>query len=413
MEEKKKKVYDLLIAGGIVIDPASSLKMKKDVAIKDGKISRMDDFISPDLATKTVDVSGLLVVPGLIDMHCHFYPKFPVATDGLYCVNPDAHFFQEGVTTAVDTGSCGTRDFIYFKERVLDVAKTRLLALINIADGGMVNQEREQDPVYFTPEIAAAMATSYPEQIIGIKTAHYWVGKPFDADHPPWASVDAALLAGELSGRRVMVDMQPTGEERTYQDLLLKKLRPGDIHTHMYAQQFPVLDENGKVNDFLWEAKQRGVLFDLGHGSGSFWFRNAVPSFEQGYWPDTLSTDLHFDNISGPVFGLTHVLSKYLSMGMDLMDVIKLATVAPAAVIGDESLGRIVEGGPADIAILRERTGDFGFPDCGGAKLKGTKRIECLMTLRNGEVVFDPDARIMPEWREAPEPYWKPPGLLK
>ena len=404
--------FDLLLAGGTIVDPEKKLKAKKDIAIRDGKIAAIEDFIPHETGEKVADVTGLLITPGLIDMHCHFYPTFPIAEDGLSCINPDACLFQEGVTTAVDTGTCGSRDFLYFKERILDTARARLLAFVNIADGGMVNISREQEPRFFAPEIAAGIARSYPDQVVGIKTAHYWVGKPFDKEHTAWASVDAALLAGELSGKRVMVDMQPTPPARTYQDLLLKKLRPGDIHTHMYAQQFPVIDENGKVYDYLWKAKEKGILFDLGHGSGSFWFRNAVPSFEQGYWPDTLGSDLYVNNIAGPVFGMTHILSKYLSMGMELMDVIRLATLSPANIIERPELGRLSVGLPADITVLEERTGNFAFPDSGGARMIGNKRVECAMTLREGEIVYDPNARTLPNWEEAGPAYWVPPGVL-
>ena len=404
--------YELLLKNGTVIDPASGLLGQKDIAVAEGKIAAIDDNIPAESALCLVNLQGLLVTPGLIDFHCHMFPYFPVEASSLYCINPDAHLFQNGVTAAVDTGTSGPRDFIHFKEQVLDKARARLFAFVNIADRGMLDFECENQPRHFVPEIAAAMVKSYPKQVIGIKTAHYWVGKPFDKEHPPWASVEAAIQAAEASHSRALIDFQPTLPERTYPDLLLNILRPGDIHAHMYAQQFPVLNEEGKVNDFLWQAKKRGILFDLGHGSGSFWFRNAIPSFKQGYLPDTLSTDLYMNNVAGPVFGLVHILSKYLSMGMELMEIIRRVTIGPADIIGCEEIGRLAVGKPADIAVLKELTGDFAFPDCGGARMRGNKRLECAMTLKDGKVVYDPDARTLPDWETAPEAYWVPPGII-
>ena len=405
--------FDLLLQGGTVLDPASGLHAKKDIAISDGKIAAIDNHIPAETAVRAADVSGLLVTPGLIDMHCHFHPNFPVEEDGLSCINADAHLFQSGVTTAVDTGSCGPRDFIYFKERVLDKSRVRLFAFVNIADGGMVNINRENDPRHFVPHIAAAIAKSYPGRVVGIKSAHYWVGKPFDKEHPPWASIDACIQAARESGTRALIDFQPTLPERTYHELLLEKLSPGDMHTHLYAQQFPIFDENGKVNDFLWQAKKRGILFDLGHGSGSFWFRNAIPALEQGYLPDTLSTDLYLNNVAGPVFSLCNIMSKYLSMGMELVEVIKRVTTAPANIIGDSGLGRLTVGGVADVAVLRQLTGEFGYADAGGARLRGTKRVECVLTVREGKVVYDLEALTLPDWENAPESYWIPPGVIE
>lgn len=209
-----------------------------------------------------------------------------------------------------------------------------------------------------------------------------------------------------------MVDFQPTLPERNYPELVLRKLRPGDIHTHMYAQQFPVLDSTGKVNSFLFEARKRGVKFDLGHGNCSFWFRNAVPAVQQGHMPHTLTTDLYWDNIAGPAIGLTNIMGKFLAMGMPFMEVLRRVTIAPGELLDHPEFGQMELGITADIAVLRLRKGHFGFADGGRARLNGTQRVECAMTLREGTVVYDPDARSMPEWETAPEAYWTPPGVL-
>lgn len=410
MDDKKR--FDLLLKGGKVAIPAAGSMEEMDLAVADGKIVAIDTNIPAAAADKTVDVKGCIVAPGLVDMHCHLFPRLPLeSSDCLHNVEADAHLFQQGVTTAVDAGTAGARDFISFKQRVIDKSKVRLFAFVNIADGGMVNQSNEQDLNNYHPAIAAAIAKSFSEAV-GIKTAHYWVGKPFDTAHPPWGAIDAALRAGEEAQKPIMVDFQPTLPERNYPDLVLKKLRPGDIHTHMYAQQFPVLDENGQVNEFLRQARKRGIRFDLGHGTCSFWFRNAVPSVQQGHAPDTISTDLYFDNIAGPVVGLTHVMSKFLAMGMPFMEVLRRVTVLPGEVLGHPEFGQIKPESPADIAVLSLKSGTFGFPDGGRARLAGDTRVECAMTLRQGKIVYDPDARSMPLWENAPKPYWVPPGVL-
>lgn len=164
------------------------------------------------------------------------------------------------------------------------------------------------------------------------------------------------------------------------------------------AQQFPLLDEKGKVQDFLREERQRGIRFDVGHGSGSFWFRQAVPCFEQDFWPDTLSTDLHHQNVTGPAMDLVYVMSKFLGHGHAPGEVLYRVTRAPALVIGRPELGTLRVGGCADLAVLRCREGTFGYLDCGGARLRGEGKLECVATVRAGEVIYDPEARSAPDW---------------
>jgi dihydroorotase len=275
----------------------------------------------------------------------------------------------------------------------------------------MVDKATEQDVDEMDPGIAAAVAEAYPEIIVGIKAAHYWTRQPWDAAHPPWASVERAVQAGDLCGRPVMVDFWPRPPERPYPDLILEKLRPGDIHTHVYARQFPVVDEDGKVYGHLWRARERGVIFDLGHGAGSFWFRNALPALRDGFPPDSISTDLHMGNINGPVVSMLTTMSKYLSMGMPLREVIERSTVTPAREIGHPELGTLSVGAEADVAVLKRMEGAFGFTDCGRAKMVGKEKLECLMTIRAGEIVYDATGLSMPAWEEAPEPYWEIPEL--
>ena len=403
--------YDLVLKGGQVIDPANQINQRMDVGIAGGKIAR----VAPDLpigeAAQSVDVSGLYVTPGILDIHTHVYPFRPTEKSYVECVNADAHLFSSGVTTTVDAGTAGWEHFLDFKEGTIDRAKVRILAFLNIAKRGMVNADSEQLLADLNPQLTASLAQAFPETIVGIKSAHYWTRDPWDSLHPAWASVDRAIEAAALCGLPIMVDFWPRPPQRSYQDLLLTHLRPGDIHTHVFAQQFPILSAEGKVNDFLFAAREKGVRFDLGHGAASFWFRNAVPAFRGGFPPDTISTDLHMSNINGPVLSMLNTMSKFLNIGMPLAEVIQRSTTLPAHLIGRPELGTLAAGSEADVAVFKKLEGNFGFADCGGARLVGSQKLECMLTLRAGQIVYDPGGISMPDWEHAPESYWQIPSL--
>jgi dihydroorotase len=405
------ETFDLLLKGGHVIDPANGLDEIMDVAIGDNKIVRVGKDIATGAAATVVDVSDHIVTPGILDIHTHVYPFLPTTAAYVGGMNADAHLLAGGITTTVDAGTAGWKHFTDFKVRYIDTAQVRILAFLNIADGGMVDASSEQVGSSMQPGVVAALAQAYPDVIVGIKTAHYWTRLPWDSEHTPWLSVDRALEAGELCGKPIMVDFWPRPPERSYQDLILKKLRPGDIHTHVFAQQFPIVNENGKVYDHLFEARERGVIFDLGHGAASFWFRNAVPALVGGFPPDSISTDLHMGNINGPVVSMLNTMSKYLSMGMPLQEVIMRSTVTPAQEIGRPELGTLSVGAEADVAVFKLLKGTFGFADCGRARIRGSEKLECAMTLRAGKILYDPTGLSMPEWEQAPEAYWRLPDL--
>ena len=394
-------VYDLLIKGGHLIDPKNRLDRAMDVAIAGDRVARVAPDIDPAGATRVVDASGLYVTPGLIDIHVHAYhTREP---EGLSVI-ADHHSFRSGVTTVVDTGTAGAGHFLHFKRTVIDLARTRILAYVNIVKSGM-RGDFEQDPEEMDPELAASIVLAYPEHCVGIKTAHYWTHQPFDEVHRPWTAVDRAIAAAEICGKPLMVDFWPR-PERTYPELL-DRMRPGDIHTHVFAQQFPVLDEDDKPQAFLFEARERGVVFDLGHGAGSFWFRLAVPAMQQGFGPDSISTDLHVGNVNGVVVDMVTTMSKLLNIGMSLEEVVYRSTVTPAEEIGRPELGTLSEGAEADLALLRLERGSFAFADCGHARMRGDRRLSCALTLRAGEVVYDPEGMTMPLWQDAPASYWK------
>jgi dihydroorotase len=405
------EAYDLLLRGGHVIDPANGRDGVMDVAVAGGRVARVAPHVAGE-AKRTVDVSGLYVTPGLIDIHVHVYPHWgDYGPKWQASVIPDAHSFRAGVTTFVDAGTSGADHFEDFKAKFVDPSRTRVLAFVNITHAGMGDDE--QDPAQFDARRAAEVVRAFPEVAVGIKTAHYWTRQPWDEVHVPWASVDRAVEAGELAGAPVMVDFWPRPPERPYADLILKHMRPGDIHTHVFAQQFEIVDGDRVVRDYMWQARERGVLFDLGHGGGSFWFRNAVPALRQGWSPDSISTDLHMGSVNAAVLNTLHTASKMLAMGMPLAEVVYRSTVTPARAIRRPELGTLSEGAEADVAVLRHLDGPFSYIDCGRARLDGRGKLECVMTLRAGQIVWDPTGRSMPLWEQAPEAYWRVPSLQR
>lgn len=390
-------MYELIIRNGLVYNSRSRSFEQKDVGIRGKMIAGLGQL--GEGGKTEIDASGCIVSPGLIDMHCHIYPRFPWALDSLPTIHPDVHLPACGVTTAVDAGTCGLEDFFSFKESVIERSSIRIFAFLNIAKGGMVHLLSEQEPGDFLVETVGNVAGNQ-ECIVGIKTAHYMADGNFDPAHAPWESVDAALKAAEIAGKPVMADVRPVEPERTFQGLL-ERLRPGDIHTHIYAKHFSVLDENGQVRDFVRDARERGIIFDLGHGEGSFVFEHACPAYEKGFYPDTISTDLYKDNVNGPAFGLLSVMNKYLAISMPLSEVLYRVTARPAEVIGHRELGVIEEGGPADIAVLRLEKGRCSFPDCDHRRIDGKERLACFMTIKGGKIIYNPEAAGLPLWSEA------------
>jgi dihydroorotase len=406
--------YDLLLKGGHVIDPANHIDEVRDVAVFQGKIAAVEKNIPADQAGKVVDVSNLYVTPGLIDIHFHIghggAPLNWFAPDGR------SHFIplgipadlalQSGVTTIVDAGTSGADTFLQEKEEVIDHARVRVLAFLNIVSNGMQGG-LEQSLDEMDVNLCAATIKKYPDILVGVKTAHYWTNLPWDAEHTPWTAVDRAIACGQLANVPVMFDFWPR-EDRTYEDLIVNKMRPGDIHTHVFAQQFPIILPDGKINPALAQARARGVIFDVGYGSGSFWFRNAVPAEKQGFIPDSFSTDLHTGNFN--TVSMTNIMSEFLSMGVPLQDVIVRATVNPANEIHRTELGTLSVGKDADIAVLELMKGHFSYIDCGWARLDGNLKLTARMTVRAGHIVYDPSGLSMVEWDKARPQYFNVPN---
>lgn len=388
---------DILLKGGHVIDPKNKIDGKMDVAITQGKISQVAPNIPTRNVTKVIDVTGLFVTPGLIDMHVHVYNGNDLGAyiaNGQTSVPPDGFTFRAGVTTVVDAGSSGWRNFRQFKEQTIDKSQTRVLALLNIVGTGMFGRFEEQDVADMNPVMTSHMIkTLFPEILVGIKSAHYW---------GDFTQVDKAVEAANLAGVPVMVDFGEHEPPLSLESLLMKHLRPGDMFTHTFSygpdKRETIVDESGKVKPFIFEAQKRGIVFDVGHGGGAFSWRQAVPALQQGFKPDVISTDLHTQSMNGGMKDISNVLSKFMSMGMPLQEVIHRATWAPANVIKRTELGSLSVGSDADVAVFNVRKGDFGFTDIRGTKFKGTQKLEAELTIRAGKIVWDLNGIGAPMW---------------
>ena len=388
------KPYDLVIKNGHVIDAKNNINEPRDIAIAAGKIAAVEKNIDPTLATKVVEAKGLYVTPGLVDIHVHVYAGTGMkALTGDNSVYPDGFSFRACTTTMVDAGTSGARNFEDFRQRVIDRAKTRVFAFINIVGLGMGGGKIEQDTADMDPKLAAEMAKKHSDVVVGFKTAHY--------SKPDWTAVDNALEAGRVANLPIMVDYGQVVPERPHEEFYLKKMRPGDIYTHMYRKFDPTIDANGKVRPYLFAAKKRGVIFDVGHGAGSLIWRYAVPSMKQGFVPDSISTDLHTGSMNAGMKDIVNVMSKFLNLGMPLEEVILKSTWNPAKEIRREKFGHLSVGAFADIAVFKLERGEFGFVDSDGFTLKGNQRLQCEMTLLDGKVMFDQNGRSSALWDSA------------
>ena len=375
--------YDLLLQGGHVIDPRNNVDAIRDVAISAGKIAAIAPKIDAADAAKTIDARGLFVTPGIVDIHTHVYAG--TGEKGSYAgdnsVYPDVVAPRSGVTTVVDAGGSGWRSFEDFKQRIIDRSTTRVLAFLNIVGHGMRGGKFEQDLSDMAAQPTADVARRYPGLIVGIKTAHY--------SGPEWIPVERAVEAGTLATLPVMVDFGANKPERPLSELVTSKLRPGDIYTHMYSGLRGEQDASGKVNPALWQARKRGVLFDVGHGATSFAWRIAVPAIKEGWLPDVISTDLHVASMSGGMKDMPNVMSKFLALGLPFDEIVRRTTWNAARAVRQDALGHLSVGANADVAVWRIEKGSVGLVDGPGTVLKGSQRVVAELTLRNGKVVYD------------------------
>lgn len=391
--------YTTILKGGHVIDPKNNINRVMDVAIQDGKIAAIAQNIDPKLAKQVIDVTGKYVTPGLIDIHGHVFagtdPDGQLA-NGFSSLPADGFTFRVGVTTIVDCGDAGAEIFELFKKNVIDKSQTRVLAFLNISRKGMYGSEfslEQQNNSFFDPVLAADVARHYKEYIVGIKVAHY--------HNSDWVAVDRAVEAGKLAKMPVIVDFGGSKPRLSLEDLFMNRMRKGDIFTHTYGQLLETKEtivdvETNTLKPFVLAARKRGIIFDVGHGGGSFTFSQAIPAAKAGFYPETISTDLHTGSMNSAMKDMLNVMSKFLALDMKLPEVIKASTWAPAQAINHEELGHISVGAIADVTVLNLREGKFGFYDVARFKKEGKNLLECEMTIKGGSVVYDLNARSFP-----------------
>lgn len=380
--------YDIVIKGGHVIDPKNNIDAVMDIAISGGKIALVSKNIDPKQGLQLVEAKGMYVTPGLIDIHTHdFYGTEPdhQYEDGNLGIVPDGFTFRNGVTTVVDAGSSGWRTFPKFKAQTIDISKTRVLALLNIAGEGM-RGGYEQNLNDMDPKMTALVAKRYKDIVVGIKLAHY--------EGHDWAPTDRAVEAGTLAGGiPVMIDFGGSNPPLSIEELFMKHLRPGDIFTHCFGQlgsrEYIVDLQTNQVKSFVYDARKRGIMFDVGYGGISFAYSQAIPAAKEGFFPNSISTDLHVGSMNDAMKDMLTCMSKFLAIGMPLHDVIQASTSNPATEIKHEELGNLSVGAVADVAVLHIREGKFGLFDYTGYKVEASKKLECELTIRAGKIVYD------------------------
>jgi dihydroorotase len=377
--------YDLLLKGGEVIDPARQFRARRDVAFAGGKVAAVEAQIASEQAATTIDCSGLIVAPGMIDLHVHVY--WGVSHYGIW---PDTHCVAKGVTTAVDAGSAGADTFPGFRKFIIDASATRLFAHLNISAQGMLNADVGEliDIRYARVDRALQTIEAHSDVILGVKvrlTKHALVSE--EAGIRP---LHLAREAADAAGLPIMVHPQDAWAESI--DDILAVMGKGDILTHCFhGHECGIFDEHGKIRDSVHAAIERGVIFDVGHGAGSFSWDVVENALEQGIQPTTISSDLHIYNVDGPVFDLATTASKFLYLGMPLEQTIAKVTSIPAEVIKmPGQIGTLAPGAWGDAVIFRLESGDFPLIDSRGVVRNGKQRLVPVKTVRAGALYEAP-----------------------
>ena len=373
--------YDLLLAGGTLVDPAQGARAATNVAFAAGNVAAVGPHLSAADAKDTVDCSGRIVAPGMIDLHVHVF--WGVSH---YGIEPDPHCVAKGVTTAVDAGSAGADTFPGFRKYVIDVSATRLFAQLNISSQGMLTREIGEldDLRYASVPKAIAMIERHRDVILGVKvrlTRNSIVSRE--------SGIRPLYLAREAADAvRLPIMVHPQDAWCDSLDDILAVMRGGDILTHCFhGDSHGILDGDGKVRRSVREAIERGVIFDVGHGRGSFSWEVAERALEQGIGPTTISSDLHVYNVDGPVYDLATTVSKFLHLGLSLEGALHKVTATPARVLGmSDQIGTLRVGAWADAVVFDLQQGQFELHDARGETRVGRQRLVPTAVVRGGKL---------------------------
>lgn len=373
-------MHDILIRGGTVVDPTQGLHDIRDVAVRGRTIAAILEPGHGQSAHHEIEAAGCLVTAGLIDLHVHVYPHIPLG------IEADPLCPAGGVTTMLDAGSAGCSNFDAFRRDTIERARTQILGLVNLSRPGLVAAELGEllDRRYADPKGVVDTIARNPDVAVGVKLragAHI-IGKGADA----WANLHDAVRAARDSKTWLMVHI---GECPMSIPELVNEMAPGDVLTHCFkGGSTRVTDDREKVYDDVRAARERGVVFDIGHGAGSFNWEVADAALADGFEPNTISTDLHLKNLHGPVYDMPTTMSKFLMLGVPLDRVVAMATTNAARVLGREAeIGTLRPGTIADIAVFEQIEGRFRFSDSYGRERTGNQLLVAAATVRRGEIV--------------------------
>ena len=373
-------MHDILIRGGKVIDPSQEISALRDVAVRDGKIVALCDPGTGGEARHSVDATDCIVTPGLIDLHVHVYNHVPIGLD------PDQLSLGGGVTTMLDTGSAGSSNFDAFRRDCIDTARCQVLGLVNLYRAGLVASELGElmDRRYADPDGVVRTIARHPDVAVGVKIragAHI-IGKGKDG----WDNLHEAIRAARESKTWLMVHI---GECPMSIPELVNELSPGDVLTHCFkGGTTRVTDDLGQIFADVRAAQERGVKFDVGHGAGSFQWDVVDAALANGFEPTTISTDLHRDNLHGPVFDMPTTMSKFLMLGVPMERVIEMSTTAPAKTLGlQDEIGTLKIGTQADVTVLEQIEGKFLFTDSYGTQRTGNTLLSAAATVLRGDLL--------------------------
>jgi len=376
-------LYDLLIKGGRVIDPSQQIDGKMDVAIHSGKIVRLETNILVGHARRVIRAEGDIVTPGLIDLHTHVFPFV-----GPYGIEADPHCLRKGVTTVIDAGTSGAFTFPAFRRYNIERDATRIRALLHVVSIGMVagstpNMGELEDLRYCVPQLAVQRAQENKDVIVGFKIR-------FSKQYTGPNDVEGMKRAREAADEAHLPLMIHIGGSYSPLKDFLSLMNKGDIVTHSFnSHPHGLLDDAGKIREEVLDARRRGVLFDVGHGAGSFSWQVAQKCIEQGFLPDTISTDLYTANVNGPVYDMPTTMSKFLLLGLSLPEVVRRTTENAARVFNfGAEIGTLKPGAEGDVSILRLQEGNFTFTDSDGKTRTGTHKLEPVVTVRGGKLFY-------------------------
>lgn len=393
MSDTKQARFDTIIAGGEVIDPAAGFNGRLDIGIKDGRVAAVEPNLDPTLAERMIDARDRIVTPGLVDLHTHIY--WGVTYWG---IEPDPVAARTGVTTWLDVGSAGSYSFPGFRRYVAEPSRSRVLALLNLSSIGLIAPSWEfANPDYWDVDLAAMIVERNRDLILGIKAR-------IDVNTTRGVGVRPLVLARELADRVGLPLMVHIGIGPPELDEVIPHLRPGDILTHCFTgQNMRILGDDGRPDPAITRMHEQGLIFDIGHGAGSFSYEVAEGMLAAGILPDVISSDIHQVSIQGPMFDLPTTLSKFLNLGMSLPDVIERATSRPAAAMRRPDLGTLAPGSVADVALFQIEDGDYTFHDIHMNARTGNQRLICTETLIDGEILPRlPEPELAP-WAVLPE----------